>query len=197
MVERLPAVLTGKPMSLTADSASLTVAAHFVRLVAEYAAAQGLSLPLLLAGAGLPPDGLDDPDARLPFRAFDRLCLGAADALADPGLGLRLGRTIKPGHFGPHGFGLISCTTVRELLQHSMRYSGLVMDACRNELVFGDTEVVRYWRSNLPGGAPVGRLQDDLNMAAWVTLARWITGRSDITPRWVSFRHAAPVDVGV
>ena len=185
-------------MALTAD-ASLThvptVAVSFVRLLTDHAVQHGLHVPDLMTEAGLPPDSLRDNDARLDFPAFDRLCRLVAERLADPMLGLHLGRQIKPGHYGSHGFGMISCTTVGELLQHSLRYSGLVMDVCRNELVMGETEVIRYWRSNLPDKAAVGCLQDELNMAAWVTLARWTTGQAEAKPLWVSFRHAAPVDL--
>ncbi len=172
-----------------------SVAMHFVRMVVDYAAARGMPAQRLLAGAGLAERyALDDEDARMAFGHFSRLCDHAAEALAEPYLGLRVGQSVKPGHLGSEGVVLMSCATVREMVERSARYSTLVFDACRNEFVERGRECIRYWHSNLPGGASPGRLQDEMNMALWITLGRWLMGRPDLDPLWVSFRHARPPD---
>lgn len=172
--------------------ASVTV--HFVRLLTDYCEQRDISARRLFAAVGLDVAVLEQADARLPFTSFARMCDDAAAQLGDGFLGLHLGQAIRPGHFGPHGFTLISCSTVREQLERSLRYSGLVFDACRNEFEERGDEVIRHWRSRLPGGASPGRLQDELNMAAWITLARWFTAVPDARPNWIAFRHPRPHD---
>ena len=171
-----------------------SVAAHLVRLLTDHAARQGLPAGALLSAAGLSRFALDDNEARLPFTDFQRLCDEAARLLHDPCLGLHAGAGVRPGHLGSHGFALMSCTTVRELMQRSLRYSSLVIDACRNEFTVRDGLCIRYWRSNLPGAAPAGRIQDELNMALWISLARWVSDQPALSPAWVSFQHAEPAD---
>jgi len=169
---------------------------HFVRLVTDYVARRGVTADALVAGAALDERyDLSVDGARMAFSDFARLCDHAAEALHDPNFGLHVGQSVKAGHLGSEGVSLMSCTTVREMVERSTRYSTLVFDACRNEFIERDDECVRYWHSNLPGGASPGRLQDEMNLALWITLARWLTGRPDLALRWVSFRHPRPADV--
>lgn len=175
--------------------ASATVAAQLVRLVTGYAASCGLPVERLLAEIGQTPETMGDAESRLPFLDFSHLCESAAQQLGDPFFGLHAGEQVKPGHLGVLGFALMSCATLGEALERTRRYSAVVMDVCRNELSLRDGECVRYWRSQLVSREPVGRLQDDLNMAVWVTLVRWAAGRSDFAPNWVAFQHAQPSDV--
>lgn len=174
--------------AVSSDVPIATVAGHFARLVVDYAASRDLAPDDLLANAGLAHVCFDD-DARMSFADFSRLCEHAARMLGDPCLGLHAGESVRPGYLGSHGIALMSCTNVRELLDRSLRYSRLVYDACRNEIDIRDGLCIRYWRSALPGKAAVGRIQDELNMALWVCLARWICGRSDLDPSWIAFRH--------
>jgi len=169
---------------------------YFVRFITDYAARRGVPAESLIKGAALEERyDMRADAARMAFSDFTRLCDHAAEVLHDSSFGLHVGQSIKPGHLGPEGVALMSCTTVREMVERSTRYSTLVFDACRNEFVERGEECVRYWHSNLPDGAPLGRLQDEMNMALWITLARWLTGRPDLALRWVSFRHARPSDV--
>lgn len=171
-----------------------SVASHFVRLLTDHAVAQGLPAADLLRATGLADFPLDDNERRLPFSDFRHLCDCASELLHDPDLGLHAGASVRPGHLGSHGYVLMSCSNGRELLERSLRYSSLVIDACRNEVEERDGLCIRYWRSNLPGGAPAGRIQDDMNMAVWISMARWVGARPDHRPSWVSFRHAEPAD---
>jgi len=167
---------------------------HLARQVTDYAASCGLPVDRLLAGLGLAPQLLDDAEARLPFLDFKRLCERAAQELGDPFFGLHVGEQIKPGHLGVLGYALMSCATLGEALESSRRYSGVVMDVNRNEQIARDGECIRTWHSQLVNREPVGRLQDEMRIAVWVTLVRWSTGRSEFAPSWVAFQHARPAD---
>ncbi len=172
-----------------------TVAVHYVRLLTDYCERQGLPAAGLFRDQGLEPALLDERDARLPYAEFQALLERAATRLKDPCLGLHVGAQAQPGYYGPYGFTLMTCRSAQELLVRSVRYSFLVCDAYRIEVVRKAQEGIRYWRSNLPGGAAHGRLHEQLNAAAWLTMARWVTAQPRLSLRWISFRHSVPDDV--
>ncbi|MGL4316590.1 MAG: AraC family transcriptional regulator [Pseudomonas sp.] len=171
-----------------------SVAVHFLRLLTDYVCQHGLAIESLLQQAGIEQKSLDDPNGRIPFASFDRLCSITAEALDEPCLGLRLGQSGRPGHLGSFGFALMSCSTAWDLMQQASRYSVLAIDAGHHVTEIRGDECIRYWRSSLPGGAPLSRIQDELNLSAWLTLARWFTNREDMSLNWVSFRHPRPAD---
>ncbi|MEL0027972.1 MAG: AraC family transcriptional regulator ligand-binding domain-containing protein, partial [Perlucidibaca sp.] len=168
-----------------------TVAAHFVLLLMDYCRLHDLPAGRLLAEAGLPAQALDDVDARLAFSDYSHMLDCATEMLADDNLGLRLGTLVRPGNYGAHGLSLLACPSIRELVPRMVRYAALVHDACRDEVEERGDEWILHWRSNLAGNADPGRHHSELNFAATVAMARWMTGR-DITPLWVSFRHPEP-----
>lgn len=171
-----------------------SVAVHFLKLLTDYVASKGLQVIPMLAQVGLSEAALTEPNDRIPFQTFSRLCELAASALNEPNLGLSLGRGMRPGYLGSHGFALMSCSTIEELIQQHVRYSVLTIDALRVDIEKKGAEYIRYCRSNLPEQAPLGKLQEQLNVATTVTLARWFVNRPDINPAWVAFQHAKPAD---
>lgn len=178
----------------TFENDSHTVAAHFLRIATDYINQQGLDEAEFLGRAGIDGEDIADPNARVPYRKFSHLCDLAAESLKDPCLGLKLGQSIRAGHLGSHGFALMSCANGAELMRQHMRYSSLTIDAAHAAFEQQGDDYIRYLRSNMPGGMPLGRLQDELNLATTVTLARWIANRHDLSPRWVAFRHAKPAE---
>jgi AraC-like DNA-binding protein len=171
-----------------------TVAVTYARVLTDHSTPRGLATAELLQMAGLCPQTLDDLDGRIAFSDFKRLCAVGARQLDDTMLGLHLGANLKHAHLGPQGFALMVCRDVREHLACAGRYWPLTIDAYRHEFEERSDECVRYWRSNLPGAAATGRVQDELAVSGWLTLARQLVGL-DASPDWVSFRHAAPEDL--
>ena len=185
------------PTSASPDATTpFTVAAHFFQILTDHATRKGLTTPELLAAARMDAQ-LIQPDAqgRVSFDAFRQLCEAAARLLGEPHLGLKLGQSVRPGHLGSHGFALLSCATSMELARQSARYSALTIDAGHNVIEARGQEFVRVFRSNLPGQRSLGPLQDEMQHAIAVTLARYITHREDLNPSWVSFQHPAPNDL--
>lgn len=173
---------------------SATVSVQLFRLVIDYTESQGGSVPELLRRAGIRASHLDDSDLRLPYRRFSALTRAAAETLGDPLFGLHAGASVKPGHLGALGIVLMSCRTVRDALDRSHRFSGLVMNACSNEVAIGPEECVRHWRSRLADCERLDRFQEEMNMVVWITLARWLSGDPRMAPNWVRFHHSAPPD---
>lgn len=172
-----------------------SVAAHYVGLIIEYMTKQGVSKEEFLKQAEFPLSQLENPNSRVAYSDFVRACELAMKILNDPYLGLHLGENIRGGHLGTHGIALMSCSTVRELVMQSVRYSSLTMDIGYNEIEINKDQCIRYWHSNLPDDAPLTRFQDELTQATAVVLMRFFTNRDDIPPKWVWFRHARPESV--
>ena len=199
--------MTGKPsagewglrhMTTKSESPSIehfSVAVHFLRLLTDYVTLQGLAVDDLLKLAGIEQDVLNDPNGRLSYASFNHLCELAADMLNEPCLGLKMGQGVRPGHLGSYGFALMACSTGFELIQQAARYSALAIDAGHHVIEIHGEQCIRHWRSSLPGSMPLGRIQDELNLASWLTLARWFSTHYELNPDWVSFRHPRPDDV--
>ena len=187
--------MTPQPPS-TPPHESFTVAAHFFQILTDHTSRQGLDMARLLDAAGIAPSAIQpDGHGRISFDAFSQLCDVAARLLKEPRLGLKLGQSVRPGHLGSHGFALMSCATSMELARQSARYSALTIDAGHNVVEARGREFVRVFRSNLPGQRSLGPLQEEMQHAIAVTLARYITHREDLNPNWVSFQHTAPNDL--
>ena len=174
------------------DKDSATVSTKLLRLVLDYLASQGVATDALLAEAGIAPELLGDSDVRLRYRTYSTVCKKARKITGDPDFGLHVGASVNPGHLGAQGFALMSCQSLRQALERSRRYSGMIFNACSNEVEIGPVQCARYWRSRLANRQPLGRLQNEMNLAVWITLARWISGRPDLCPIRLEFSHAEP-----
>jgi AraC-like DNA-binding protein len=98
------------------------------RVLCEVADERGVAAPDLLAGTGISPADLHDPDAVV--TAWDEVVL-ARRLLArlpdDVGVGVDVGRQFTLTHLGLFGFAVMSCGTLRELITIGMRYFALTM----------------------------------------------------------------------
>ncbi|MGH3531796.1 MAG: AraC family transcriptional regulator ligand-binding domain-containing protein, partial [Mycobacterium sp.] len=116
------------------------------RVLCEVADERGVAMPDVLAGSGIDPADLHDPDAVV--TAWDEVALVRrllARLPEDVGVGIEVGSRFKLTHLGLFGFAVMSCGTLRELFTISMRYFALTMlhievalfegaDACMLEL---------------------------------------------------------------
>lgn len=140
------------------------------------------------------PDLLDpihEKAERIPVQQWrDRLTL-AADAIKDPRLGLHLGQSIRPDHFGVMGYLFYSCGTLGGAFARLERYGRLVYDFNPMQAqVTGDALRLR-WSTEL--GRP-GPLVDETAVTTLITLARKLTGTS-VSPLRVSFVNPEPADL--
>lgn len=173
-----------------------TITVQYVRILTDYCQAQGLTMARLLREAGLAQDLLANTDARVAFADFMRLCEAAEHFLADANLALKVGQEIRPGHYGVHGYAVISSATVGEALQRSVRFYTLVHNGGMNELKIQGDAAAMIYHCNMPDMDDLGRFQNELCFSAWVHIARWATGMG-YTPTAVEFRHPEPVDVSI
>jgi len=101
---------------------------YATRVLCEVANERGISTTDVLAGTGISPVDLDDPEAVV--TAGDEIVAvrKLLNVLADTvGLGIHVGSRYRLTHLGLFGFAAMSCATFRELFDVSMRYFALTM----------------------------------------------------------------------
>lgn len=173
-----------------------SISIAYVQGLVDHLERRGVAPQRLLAGVQLEPSILDQREARIAASVYvDLLELGLALS-GDADLGLHLGETVRPGHFGVLGYLLMSCATLGDALHRQARYAELVGSLGRVELAdepprAGYEPLVRHsWEPLLP------RQQRQLaeeTLACWLRFGHWISGLEQ-APVEVRFRHPAPAD---
>ncbi len=181
---------------MSRQSDRFTVSTHYLRLLTDYAAAHGLSLPELCGRCNLELSILSQPDARVDFASYSSLLDCLSKVLNEPNIGLKVGATARLGHLGTSGLAQMACSTVQELLPRMVRYNALIIDAFYDDLELSGNEVVMRWCSRLPENIPLSRHHAELNFAVTQSLIPHFTGR-EVFPTRVWFRHKAPESPGV
>lgn len=154
-----------------ADAAQGVVPGTYVRLLFEYLDARGVHAAKLLGETA--PDPACVGPGRYPVERWRRLLEKAAAHLRDPDLGLHLGQTVTPRHFGVMGYVLLACGNLGAALTRLHRYQRLVYDVSPMRLHAQGNHVTLEWGTE--HGRP-GRLVDETAITALVQFARDITG---------------------
>ncbi len=145
----------------------------------------------LLAGVGVDPALLEEPDALVPMSAGVGLLALAEQRTGDSCIGLHVAEHAEPRTVDVHFYAMLSSTTLREAFERLSRYQRLINDTSRVELAEAPGGAVL--RHSLPGGLAVPRHAAEFIVAAWVRAGRLATG-SDWSPSEVRFAHASPID---
>lgn len=153
-----------------AEPARGVVPASYVRVLYEYLAAQGVDAPALLGEPA--PDASGPAPGRYPVARWRQHLERAAAHLHDDDLGLHLGQTVTPRHFGVMGYVLLACGTLGAALTRLHRYQRLVYDVSALHLTASGSSVTLEWGTE--HGRP-GRLVDEAAITALVQFARDIT----------------------
>jgi AraC-like DNA-binding protein len=149
----------------------------------------GIDAATLAGGGG--------PDVRIPGHQAQRLWPLAVARTGDPLVGLHMAEAFNPGALDIVGYVLLSCRTVHEALDRLARYSGLLNDGLRVDVVHGGREA--WCRCTFVTGRD-NYLLRDATSAAQVVDAMWgglarelpaLTG-TPLVARAVWFRHAPP-----
>src|SRR5689334_124093 len=115
-------------MVSTTWSPDLRRPVYATRVLCEVANERGIATSEFLAGTGIGPGDLGDPEAVVAAAdeivAVRRLLCLLPDAT---GLGIDVGSRFRLTHLGLFGFAAMSCATFRELFGISMRYFSLTM----------------------------------------------------------------------
>ncbi|MGH8455265.1 MAG: AraC family transcriptional regulator [Nevskiales bacterium] len=106
----------------SADPHKPAVPVVYALFALSVVAERGLGRDQLLAGTGISPAALENPEARLSVAQYGRLIEKALQLTGDPGLGYELGLRSQLTKHGFLGYGLMSCATLREAIGLLIRY---------------------------------------------------------------------------
>lgn len=172
-----------------AETAHGVVPGSYVRLLYEYLDALGVDAARLLGEPAPQPDR--PTPGRYPVERWCRHLATAAGHLRDPDLGLHLGQTVTPRHFGVIGYVLLACGTLGAALTRLHHYQRLVYDVSPMRFTAQGAHVTLEWGTE--NGRP-GRLADETAITALVQFARDVTGTTT-TMDAVHFVNAPPASL--
>jgi AraC-like DNA-binding protein len=172
------------------DSSVATVGQIIWRLIERY----GLAPEPIFLAAGVDPQIIRDPHARIPSRKMDALRHAVAARIADPAFLLQAAHCWHPSNLGALGYAWLSSSTLRRALERLVRYSRLLsagLTATLAEVPDG----VEYVHVPPPTDAVGDRVDGDGVLAIITDMCRTNFGGT-LNPLRVAFHHAAPADAG-
>lgn len=153
--------------------------------------AQGVDAAAAARSAGIDPEALHDPDARVERAALTRLWSVAVAATGDPCFGLTVARFPLQTTFHALGYAVLASTTLREALERIIRYRRVIGDVIQFRLEeSGDLCRFVIDVSSGPGLVPFEAV--DAVVAVTVRQARLLFGRRDFRPLGVSLQRPEP-----
>ena len=179
--------MPSKPKQAADDDTPLfgVIPATYVKLLYDYLADRKVNAEQLLG----PPPEVDNGLGRLPLAEWKQHLQIASALLNDPLLGLHLGETISPKHFGVLGYVLLSCRTLGAALLRLQQYHQLIYNANPMQIEADATHVTLLWGVDM--GRP-GGLVDETAIAALVHSCRDITDKPNYAPVSVAFVNPVP-----
>ncbi|MFJ2991013.1 AraC family transcriptional regulator [Collimonas sp. NPDC087041] len=153
------------------------VCSAFMRVLFEYLKNQGVDASTLLNEPA--PDEIDRVLTRYPMQRWVSHLQRAAAHLEDPLLGLHMGRTITPAHFGVIGYIFASCPTLGASLLRLQAYERLVQEVDQHPMevpIFDGDDLVLKWPGGSSGGH--GRLNHEFGIATFLHFARAISSQN-------------------
>ncbi len=113
----------------------LTIHASSVKELFYYAIEQGAAAEQLSAMSGLKETHFSDSDARIPVQKIVSLWHAAIELTGNPALALQLGASSTPENAGIISLVCMSSPTLGEMLSRVIRYTSLISESDRFELI--------------------------------------------------------------
>jgi AraC-like DNA-binding protein len=167
-----------------------TVLAGLPHGVLRAAQAFGLDATALARAAGLDEQVVADPDGRVAEAAYLHL-LELLEAQTEvPDFGLRLGTMYQLEALGAVGYAVAAAGTFDDAIRTLLRFARLVHEETmyayerRDDVIWlGRALPIRYARLRHPTAS---------SLAGLLSIARGLTGRTDLAPVRVELQHARP-----
>lgn len=162
----------------------------YVQLLYDYLKAHGHDPVSVLAEPWPQPD--PNGAGGIDVEHWEHMLATAAQQLGDPLLGIHLGRTISPRHFGVLGSVLLACNNLEAALMRLERYLRLVFDVLPMYRREGQGWVEIVWDTSEYQPGP---LVNETGIVAMVQFCRdLVVGVVD--PIQIDFNHLGPTDPG-
>lgn len=137
-------------MSAPAYLTRPTIPVAYLQLLVEILADRGIAGARLLAGM---PDAarlLAHPDERMSATQWTRLVLRALELTGDPALGYEYGLRMRPTVHGVLGYATMTCTTMRQAMEISARYTRVRQAHFSMQLEDGEGHTLLVLRERYP-----------------------------------------------
>jgi AraC-like DNA-binding protein len=170
------------------------ISVALARDILLYLESQGIPRADVCQVVGLSSDALEDPDALLSGTVLQALWQEGSRRTGDPHLGLHVGEGFALPRLGLVGYGLLSCQTFGQALEHLCHYTSLVSQGIRLSLqrsrlrVQCDCEILNHPYNYLHGD-PRQPIESTFAALMQATLA--LTGKP-LQPHAIWFQHPAP-----
>ncbi len=176
--------------SRTAHSAMGTWAGTIVRALE----ANGIDGTALAENAGIDPQILHNPEARVAREALTRLWQLAVQATGSESFGLTAASFAAPTSFHALGYAALASSTLREAMERIVRYRRMIGDVVRLSLE-EDGGHARFVIdvSSIPGAVPPEAI--DALTVILVRQARLLRGDRSFSPILVSLQRPQPHDL--
>ena len=149
------------------------------------------AVPAVLEVLGVSAAQLNEADRRVPRRRFNQALECAMQITGDAYIGLHAGEHIRPAHYGVLGYLMMSCDTLRQVIDRHARWHQLVAGG---EVAEYEVRDQRLWlRETLPAEL-ITRAGVECNLASALSFARWIAGQG-LRPDEVHLPYPAPDDL--
>jgi AraC-like DNA-binding protein len=172
---------------MTQHATTATAALSYLHALFDYLRLRGVTDEAVLQGRAL---DFSQREARITEREAAVLFNHAAQLLGDDALGLHVGETIRPGHYGVLGYVAMACTTLGEALECQRRYQALVLSIPPVTLDLQGSTLSLIWHSD---DDATYRQLAEFNLSGILTYVRWITGQS-LSPLRIDMTYPAPAD---
>ena len=164
------------------------VAGHLTALILKYIQQAKLNVPDITAellrantSKGLP---------------YQQWCLFLDELVTlsgEPALGIKLGALVDPNHYGVLGHLALSCETAGEALLHFERYQKLLYGGDQTQAGIEGLGNKLKFTWPIPKQDLIGSCySDEMLISGLIHFVRCMTGREDLGPVEVGFRHADP-----
>ncbi len=158
---------------------------------------QGFGPETICSAAQLDPRWMEQPHARVPAAAMERLWDAAQRLTGDPDVGLHSAESYNPGALSIVGYVILSCSTAHEALLRLARYAPLLNDGLQVRL--DQREGLSHCHFGAAPGVDSFLLRSPRQametLAAGIVLTLGRLALRAPVPLWVSFVHEPPADV--
>jgi AraC-like DNA-binding protein len=171
--------------------APITLSVSVLTQMVRYLEHLRIDTASVFRAAGVEPDLLERPDARMAVEAYMALEEEAARASGDPCFGLHMGGFHDAGHWSALGYMMMNCRTLGEAFEKGRRYSAIIGNLISGTAHIGLRKVRLIFHAHPQAPAP-SRHCVECVISSSVSLARRLAGRR-LSPLAVGLAYPPPV----
>jgi AraC-like DNA-binding protein len=116
-------LLQGGQMSSAVHLLRPTIPIAYLQLLVELLSERGISLDHLFAGQEMAAHVLNQPETRMSAQQWTRFVIRGLELSGDAALGYEYGMRMRPTAHGVVGYATMTCTTLRQAIEISVRYA--------------------------------------------------------------------------